>query len=151
RLRQCSGQDLPGEAELVLQPAAAAFRSAFCQLAPEVIDVLLRVAQNLERDRLGELEERSAVEGEKLQAVDLKSDGHDRSGVLAVDILSLPSIAADLSQLCVGKDRNVVVGCHFGLGIEPQARRDAFRGNWHVGSSSVLPCLGGTQAISCPM
>src|SRR5262249_8042155 len=87
------------------------------------------------------LEERSAVEGEKPHAVDLKSHGHDRPGLLAVDVHSLLAVAADPSKLCVGEDRNVMPGCCFGLPIEPQARHDAFDGHGHLGSFRFLPCL----------
>src|SRR5262245_12986642 len=97
QLCQRGGYHLPGQAEFVLQPAALAFAAAIRELAPEVIDVLLSVAQDLERDRLGELEEGAAVKSEKLEILDLEGDAHDRSRLLAVDFFTLLSIAADAS------------------------------------------------------
>src|SRR5262249_51304835 len=133
---------LPGQSEFVLQPAALAFGAAVRELAPEVVDVRLSIAQDLERDCLGELEAGAAVKGEELEALDLEGDGHDRSRLLAVDFLALLSIAADLAELCVGEDRHIVLGGRFGLGIEPQAWLDALRYNWHAGSFLVFAWVG---------
>jgi hypothetical protein len=89
QLRQCGRYPLPRQSKFILEPAALAFGAAVRELAPEVIDVLLSVAQDLERDRLGELEEGPAVGGEKFEGLDLEGNGHDRSRLLAVDILAL--------------------------------------------------------------
>src|SRR5262245_53169616 len=96
QFRQCGRHQLPGKSEFVLQPTAMAFGPPVRELAPEVIDILLSVAQDLERYGLGELEEGAAVKGEKLEALDLEGNGHDRSRLLAVDFLALLAIAADL-------------------------------------------------------
>jgi hypothetical protein len=61
-MRQDGRHHLPGEAEFILEPAAPAFLAAFRQLAPEIIDLVLRLASDLERDRLVELEMRAAIE-----------------------------------------------------------------------------------------
>ena len=70
------GGDLPGDAELVLQPAAGALlAAALGERVPVVVDLGLVVAADLEGDGLVELELRAAVEGEELLAVGLELDG----------------------------------------------------------------------------
>src|SRR5262245_36402598 len=70
------GHHLPRDAELVLEPAALALLSAGGELLPEVIDLVLIGAVDLQRDRLGELKERTAVEcGERLPR-NLEYDRH---------------------------------------------------------------------------
>ena len=125
------GHDLPREAELVLQPAAGAFGAALGELAPEVVDLGLRVAEHLERHRLVELELRAAVERQELLALELELDGHHRAGRLAVDLLACVAVAADPSDLGILEDRDVVLGRGLAFVVEPQARHDLLFGNRH--------------------
>src|SRR3954447_6832208 len=70
QLREPLGDDLPRQAEPVLEPAARAFLStALRQLAPVVVDLLLVLTADLQRDRLAERELRPAVQRDELQAV----------------------------------------------------------------------------------
>ena len=64
---QDPGDHLPGEAELVRQPAAllSLRRAALGQPRPVVIHFLLRLALDLERDGFIELENRASIEGGK--------------------------------------------------------------------------------------
>src|SRR3954468_22126952 len=64
-LRQDGGDDLPRQAEAVLEPAALLGRgvAAGPELLPVAVDLVLRGARDLERDGLVELEDRPAVEG----------------------------------------------------------------------------------------
>src|SRR5688572_26593451 len=56
-------QYLPREAEFVLEPAARTFLAAArSEFGPEVINLILILAHDLKRNRLGELEHRAAVE-----------------------------------------------------------------------------------------
>src|SRR5262245_13381377 len=123
-LRQCLGEDLPGHAELVLQPAAGSLLSALRELAPEVVDLLLALAGNLERHRLIELEVRAAVEGDEFLPFDFELHGHHRARLFPVNLESLFSVAADLSDLGTLEDGRVKFRRLFGLGIKPQAGRD---------------------------
>jgi hypothetical protein len=75
------------------------FLAAVGELAPEVVDLGLAIARDLERDRLVELELRAAIEADELLAFDFELDGHDGSRRLAVDLLSFLSVAANLDDL----------------------------------------------------
>jgi hypothetical protein len=74
QLRQNFGDNLAGEAELILQPTALLRLriAAIRQLLPVVIHLLLRRALDLERDGLVELENRAAVERGEWLSVQLK-------------------------------------------------------------------------------
>src|ERR1035441_1292064 len=61
-LGQAGGHDLPGEAELVLEPAAGDFGSAGGELRPVIVDFVLGVAADYEGDCVSELVRRAAVE-----------------------------------------------------------------------------------------
>src|SRR6266849_9050637 len=60
---ECRWDDLPREAVLVLQPAAAVLRTALGELLPQRVDLLLRLTIHEEGDGFGERELRSSVEG----------------------------------------------------------------------------------------
>src|SRR6185369_901120 len=94
-LQQCEQRcrnDLPRQAVFIFQPAALYFLPAFSEPVPKMIDFLLRLAIDDERNRFGKLELRSAVEGCELQPLEFERDGHDaafRSGAaFAVPIYS---------------------------------------------------------------
>ena len=118
QLGQGGRHDLPGEAVLVLQPAALRELAAFAQLLPVVVDLVLRFAGDLERYRLVELELRPAVEGHELQPHDLEGGGDHRAG-LAGACLAIARDAAHLGSL---EDGRVVPGGLLGLTVEPQER-----------------------------
>src|SRR5512146_1748433 len=64
-LEQRRRDDLPGQAEPVLEPPALTFLSAAGrELPPQLVHLLLRLAVDHERDRLGELEVWPAVQGD---------------------------------------------------------------------------------------
>src|SRR5258708_6440608 len=123
-LRHGLRDDLPREAELVLEPPAGALFPVLCQLAPEVVDLLLRFAVDLERHRLVELEMRAAVERQEFLPFELELHGHHRSRLLAVNLESLFSIAADFPDFGILEDGSVKFRRLLGLRVEPQARRD---------------------------
>src|SRR5499427_7753100 len=125
-LGQRSREDLPREAELVLEPAAVALFTVLCQRAPEVVDLLLRFTGHLERHRLVELEMRAAVERQEVLPFDFELHGHHRSRLLAVNLEALFAIAADLSDFGILEDGSIKFCRLFGLRIEPQAGRDLF-------------------------
>src|SRR5206468_7080202 len=58
--------DLPPEPVPVLDPAALTFGAARAELRPELVDLLLSVAADGERDRLVELELRPTVERDEV-------------------------------------------------------------------------------------
>ena len=57
QFRQASGHDLPGKAELILEPAALNLDTSCGELRPIVVHFLLRVAAHHKRDRFRELED----------------------------------------------------------------------------------------------
>ena len=114
--------DLPGETILIGQPAALHFLAAAGgELLPEMIDLLLRLAFDDERDRRGKLEFRSAVQGHELLARQLEGHGHDRA--FFADRL-FPGVARHFLDLRVLENRDVELSRLFRLIIEPQKWRD---------------------------
>src|SRR5262249_12605626 len=107
-----------------LEPTAGPLLAALGKLAPEIVDLLLRFAMNLERHRFVELELGTAVERQELLPFDFELRGHDRPRLLPVDLESLFSVAADFSDLGVLEDRRIKFRGVFSLRIEPQAGRN---------------------------
>jgi hypothetical protein len=107
--------DLPAEAEPVLQPAAGSRLAAVgSQRVPEAVDLLLVLAVDRERDGLGERELRPAVDRIELHARELEE--HERHVVparRAVDVI-------DARHLRVLEQRDVEVGGLLGLGVVPE-------------------------------
>src|SRR5262245_54447090 len=66
--------DLPRRAKFVLEPATLlrVFVAAFRQLVPVVVELFLRIAEHLERDRFIEFEDRTAVEAGERLSVELE-------------------------------------------------------------------------------
>ena len=72
------GNDLPGEAKLVFEPAALALAAAFGgEPGPVVIDFLLGVATHDEGDGFVEFEQRAAVERGELLAIEFEFNRED--------------------------------------------------------------------------
>src|SRR5215831_16216311 len=112
--------DLPREAEFVFEPPARPGRSAIGgKFFPEIIDLLLRLAVHVERDRFGELELRAAVECYELNSVERKLHRHDRSRLASNLFRSLSWIARDLSDLRIFKNADVEFRCFLRFRIEP--------------------------------
>src|SRR4029079_3293816 len=76
RVGQPLRADRRGEAETVLQPAAWAVLAALAELLPVVVDLVLVVAVDRERERLVELEVRAAVERDHALPLELEADRH---------------------------------------------------------------------------
>lgn len=75
------GIDLPGDTEVVGDPAAGDGLAAGCdEFGPVVIDLLLGVAEDGDGDSLGEGELRATVEGGEFAAIEREFDGHDAAG-----------------------------------------------------------------------
>jgi len=89
-----------------------------------VIDLLLRVAENLQRNRLVELECRPGVEGAEQHAFEFEFDGHHRAGLASVHVLADVWITRDLVDFRVRKSTDVMRGGFFGLMVEPEAGAD---------------------------
>src|SRR5580704_10758827 len=126
QLRQDLGYNLPGEAKLILQPAALLRLriAALGQPLPVVIHFLLGRALNLKRDGLVELENGSTVERGEGLSVQLKGHRQHRPGRLPVDFLSGLRIARDGDDFRVFENGGVKAGGVFGLVVEPQAGAD---------------------------
>src|SRR5262249_35107158 len=114
-------KDLPGYAELVLQPPALHFLSAaFGQLAPKRVELFLRLALDDERHGLVETDDRAAVERDVLLAVELEANGHHA----AVWSRAGRAVMRRLQDLRVLEQGDVELGGRFGLAVEPETRPD---------------------------
>src|ERR1043166_467841 len=123
QLRHDGGNHLPGEAELVFEPAALlrVRVAARAQFAPVIIDLLLFVANDLERDGLIESKLRTAVQRDEVRAERVELDGQNAAFGLVVDFKTLFSIARDVADFAVPKNGGIKFGGFFGLIVEPQA------------------------------
>ncbi len=93
-LHQLSRNDLPAQAELVLEPAAHRLLAAVGdELVPVMVDLVLRIDADEERHRLGELELRTAIQ--RVEALSLQLEHRHE--------------VADEINLGVGKHRFVEV------------------------------------------
>src|SRR5262245_46905406 len=122
---------LPGEPVFVLEPAARMLLAALGEPVPEIIDLRLVLAIDLERDGLVEGELRSAIEGREFLSRDLEVDPHHRGRLLAVNVLALVWIACDPDDLLVLEHRDVERRGLLGLSVEPQAWCDLLRDDLH--------------------
>src|SRR6185503_38303 len=115
-LAQLLGNDLPRETELVFEPAALTLlTTARGQLRPKVVDLLLCLAVDEERDRFRELELGPGVQRHEFLALELERAGHQRSRLSGTS-LGVPASAEDLRVL---EDRCVELHRLFGIVIEP--------------------------------
>jgi tetratricopeptide (TPR) repeat protein len=125
---------LPRRTELVLQPTAllGGFVPTGRQLVPEVIELLLRLAVHLKRDRLVEFELRPAIERCKRLTIELEFHGHHRTGRATVYFLSPPSHSARSSRFSNCEYVGVEPRRFFGPIIEPQAGTDLLAARLYV-------------------
>src|SRR6185312_13724796 len=91
---------------------------------PEVVDLLLAVAVDDQRDRLVELELRASVERQELDAIQYEGHGQYPPLRLAVDVEAFLAEVSDRADARVLEDRDVVFRRVLGLFVEPQAGRD---------------------------
>ena len=116
QLDQALGDDLPRDAEPVLQPAARALLPTLGQRAPVGVDLFLALAVHLEGDGLGEPEVGPAVQRDELLAVQLEADRHHHP----LGARPGRAIAGDLEDLRVREHRGVERRGLFAFGVEPQ-------------------------------
>src|SRR6185312_9202014 len=116
--------DLPGHAELVGKPAAHIWLAALRESVPIVIDLVLRVAMDDERDCRGELVLRAAVEGDERLPIEPELGGHHGS------LLPRPSVAIAINAQDLGilENRYIEARRLFGPVIKPEERGKAL---WH--------------------
>src|SRR6266550_8347281 len=141
-------QTLISGPDLFLEPTAGALLTALCKLAPEVVDLFLGFTVHLKRYRLVELELRAAVERQEFLPCDFELHGHDGSRLLAVDLETLFSVAADLSDLGILEDGRVEFRRLLRLGVEPQAWRDLLHGHRHDRLLSRLAVVVGMNSAA---
>src|SRR5262249_31689492 len=94
------------------------------ELVPQVIHFLLRLAIDEQRDRRGELEVWSPVQGDELLSFEFEVDSHCRSLGAGAGI----AISAYGLELRVLEKPYIEVCCLFGFVVEPQKRRDFLHG-----------------------
>src|SRR5665213_2487054 len=128
---QTPRKHLPGQAELVLQPATLAFAAALGQSGPVVIDFFLGLAGNLKRDRFAELESRTAVQAGEFLSVQFEVDGQHRARCAAVGFLSDIAETNDRGDLGILEHGGVEIHRFFGILVEPETGRDLLLCNRH--------------------
>jgi hypothetical protein len=116
-----SGYDLPGEAELVLEPATLTLAAAGSEFRPVVVDLLLGVTAHDKGDGFVEFEERAAIERGELLAIEFEGYGEYVGGRVG----SSRAVMNDFETARVFEDGEVKVDGLFGVRIEPEKRRDA--------------------------
>src|SRR5262249_32448370 len=122
---------LPGQAESVLEPAARALFAAVTELVPEIIDLLLGLAVDLEGNRLTEFELRAAVQRHEFLSFELESDDHHGAWLFTVLLETLLAVSADLVDARVLEDGAIEVCRLLCLGVEPQTGHDPLCGDGH--------------------
>ena len=120
QLAQRLGNDLPGEPEFVLEPAALAFVASRGEPVPEFIDFLLGFATDEERDRLGEFEMRTAIQRHEFLALQLEISHHQGAGG---ERRTFP-VSADFPDLGVLENGGVETDGLLGVVVEPKKRGD---------------------------
>src|SRR5207249_7792221 len=126
---------LPGKTVFIRKPAAVHFLSATRrELFPVIIDLLLRLAVDHERDRCGELELRPAVQGHELLSIELERYRHHRALLPRRFLSGVMSHPFDLRILEHG---DIKFRCLLGLIIEPQEWSD-FLHPYDLAASSHL-------------
>jgi hypothetical protein len=99
-----------------------------------VVDLLLVVAQDLERDRLAERVLRTAVEGEELLPHQLEADGHHSAFFTRAG----RAVARDLAELRAWEDRRVEPRRRLAFRVEPETghelvfHRAVLSLRWHI-------------------
>src|SRR5713226_5095792 len=125
-LRQSGRNDLPRQAELVLDPAAHLLLSAGGELLPQLVELFLGLAIHDERYGLREPELRPAVQGDEFLPVQLENRGHDRTLRSRAGL----AVTNDAPGLRVLENRDIKFHRLFGLAVEPQERGDFLHGEW---------------------
>ena len=109
---------LPGETVFVRDPSALHFLPAVSgEFLPVIIDLLLRLAVDHERDGFGELELRPAVQGGELLAIQLERNRHHLAFLFGK---FFAGVMRDLLDLRILEHRDVEICGFFRLIIEPQ-------------------------------
>src|SRR5439155_12633223 len=123
---QSGGHNLPGNAVFVFEPAALLCLCipALRKLLPVIVHFFLRLATDLERDRLVECEHWATVECGKGVSIQFKCHRHDRSRRSSVDFIPCFSIPSNADDLRIVKDGGVKLRHLFGLIIKPQTWGD---------------------------
>src|SRR5687768_15191126 len=117
RLGQHPRRDLPGDAPLVLAPAALAFLTAIVDDGvPVAIGLFLIVGSDLEREGFVMLERWTAVEADAGYPGDCEFD-HQDIALLAGGVVA--GCTEDGTQCAVGKGIGIESGCRLGVLVVP--------------------------------
>src|SRR6266508_7047817 len=119
------GNDLPGHAELVCEPAAWPFLPSFGEPLPQLVDLRLGLTIHEKRYALREPERRAAVERHEFLSGEPECRRHERSLGAGPRV----PVTRGVQDLRILEDRGVEVDRFFGLIVERQERGDLL----HVG------------------
>src|SRR5438874_8848882 len=109
---------LPGETVFIGEPTALHLLAATGgEFFPIIIDLLLRLAVDHERDRRGELELRPAVQGHELLSIQLERHRHHRA---LLPRRFLPGVMSHCLDLRILENRDIKLHRLLSLIIEPQ-------------------------------
>jgi hypothetical protein len=103
------------------------------ELLPEIIELFLRVAIHLKRDRFVKLEVRPAVQ--RRQRVSMEFERHPHHGAPFAPVNFLPDfpVPRDLRDLRVLENRGIKLRSFFSVAVEPKTRSHflgELRGHW---------------------
>src|SRR5207245_7618762 len=116
---QDRGDDLPGNTESVLEPAALDLLATCGEPLPKVVYFFLRHAVHDEGYCLGKFEEWAPVQRNKFLPIELKCHRHDRALRSSRGLRRLFSIADNACDLGLFKNRHIKIHSLFSLVIEP--------------------------------
>ena len=108
-------RNLPGEPIAILQPTAGRFGTAIGELAPECVDLFLRLAFDQERNGFVEWIVLPAVQGVEPLSRKLEGDEHDRAFLARIG----GGVAGDVDHAAVVEQRGVEPRRFLGLVVEP--------------------------------
>lgn len=103
---------MPGEAKFVFEPAALTRSAALSQLFPVIVDLLLAIATDDERDRGSEFVHRASVDGAEFEAADLELHQMVAFRRASCNLF-------DAQDFGVWEYGGIELGGFFGLTIEP--------------------------------
>src|SRR4029077_4511170 len=113
--------DLPRESVAILEPATRPRLTSLRELGPELVDLVLALAADLERHGPVEREPRPAVQSHERAPVELEADRHHAPGLARPGL----AVAAGLADPRVRAERDVAARSRPGLAVKPQEGGDA--------------------------
>lgn len=119
-LRHPRVTDLPDKSETIRQPAAGLLLATLDELVVIVVDLVLRLAMNKERNRAVEFSPGSTVDRRKILALELEAHRHHRT----LEPESGIAITRDIGDPRIVEYRDIEIDGFFRVVVEPEMRDD---------------------------